>query len=77
MFIPYDASIPWHRISSLGSTAVIECRPRAASIMRNTGYVGTALSSIDGLDGGDVIRSTSFLSILKRIPILDHVQAST
>jgi len=33
MFIPYDASIPWHRISSLGSTAVIECRPRAASIM--------------------------------------------
>jgi hypothetical protein len=45
--------------------------------MRNTGYVGTALSSIDGLDGGDVIRSTSFLSILKRIPILDHVQAST
>ena len=28
-------------------------------------------------DGGDVIRSTSFLSILKRIPILDHVQAST
>jgi transposase len=39
--------------------------------------VGYPAETTEAFCDGHVIRSTSFLSILKRIPILDHVQAST